>query len=362
MNEIEFNGEMYLDDRMFVLYVCKCTVDITDNVVTTTIYHDGAPENYVWCLVTLKNVPKYIAVKVDLFDSEDEAIAYLQNVEPTVPLISLQGRAPHEPLPYAQFVKWKERNKLKEYDYKKMYMPGGTNQQEIIIQPLAVKFPSISTETSFTCPNCQKASNLTMWKSINVTLNPELKKRLLNRSLLTFYCPFCAFRQAVSYPIMYHDHNARFMTWEAPNNEQGKWHADRLELYRFAKYLSGYCLRSVPTVDRLLEKIIIFDNKLDDRALELLKGFTWSIRLKDQGYQNDCFHISSINLDGEYPVIEMSVLAPSGDKYILAISGRGGYPRALEMLHGEFKVSVQEETNWRTIDHTYKEFAEKGKG
>lgn len=60
MNEIGFNGEIYNDDRMFVLYVCKCTVDIDDDVISTTIYHEDAPENHKWCVVTYRNVTRYI--------------------------------------------------------------------------------------------------------------------------------------------------------------------------------------------------------------------------------------------------------------------------------------------------------------
>ncbi len=132
MSNIEFNGESYHDDRMFVLYVCKCTVDINDDVMSTKIYHEEAPENHKWCLVTYRNAARYFATRVDHFDFENEAKTYMKKVEPTVPLISLGGRSPHAPLPYDQFVKWKEKNNFKEYDYRKMYLPGGTNHVETI--------------------------------------------------------------------------------------------------------------------------------------------------------------------------------------------------------------------------------------
>lgn len=132
MNEIEFNGEIYHDDRMFVLYLCKCTVDINEDIMITTIYHEEAPENHKWCIVTYKNIARYLATRVDHFNSENEAIAYIKQVEPQVPLISLGGRSPETPLPYDHFVIWKERNKFKEYDYGKLYLPDGTNRKEII--------------------------------------------------------------------------------------------------------------------------------------------------------------------------------------------------------------------------------------
>lgn len=134
MNKIDFNGEIYNDDRMFVLHVCKCTVDIDADVISTTIYHEDAPENHKWCIVTYRNVTRYMATRVDHFDSEREAVDYMKKVEPDVPLISFDGRSPHNPLPYDQFIKWKERNNFKEYEYKKMYAPDGTNPREIICQ------------------------------------------------------------------------------------------------------------------------------------------------------------------------------------------------------------------------------------
>lgn len=136
MNGTELNGESYNDDRMFILYLCKCTVQFNDNVKTTTIHHQLAPENHRWGVVTYRNVPSYPAVRVDCFDSEDEAIAYVRNIEPQVPLISLGSKQPSNPLPYDQFVSWKKGNNLKEYDYKNQYLYGGSNPKEVLVSKI----------------------------------------------------------------------------------------------------------------------------------------------------------------------------------------------------------------------------------
>jgi hypothetical protein len=79
MNGIQFNGEPYNDDRMFVLYICKCTVNtIEGDTVETTIYHENAPEAHKWCLVTYKNIAKYPAVRVDHFESLKAAEDYMK--------------------------------------------------------------------------------------------------------------------------------------------------------------------------------------------------------------------------------------------------------------------------------------------
>lgn len=96
----------------------------------TSIYHERAPEKHKWCLVTYRNVVRYIAVRVDHFDSAEAAQAYIKKIEPQVPLISLGGKPPNSPLPYNQFVNWKERNNFEEYDYRKMYPPGVDNPTE----------------------------------------------------------------------------------------------------------------------------------------------------------------------------------------------------------------------------------------
>jgi hypothetical protein len=130
---VEFNGETYHDDRIFVLHVCKCTVVAKDDdMLETTIYHEDAPDKHKWCLVTYRNVTRYPAIRVDHFDSFEAARDYMKKVEPTVPLISLCGRSPGTTLPYDKFIKWKAKNYFKEYDYKKMYLEGGSNPKEVM--------------------------------------------------------------------------------------------------------------------------------------------------------------------------------------------------------------------------------------
>ena len=134
MGDLHFQGEVYNDDRMFVLHVCRCTVTARDDgTMVTTIHHEVDPSDSRWCLVTYRNTASYPATRVDHFDSLEDARAYLERVEPTVPRVSLAGRPPVAPLPYDQFVAWKAANDLKDYDYRQMYIPGGENRCETII-------------------------------------------------------------------------------------------------------------------------------------------------------------------------------------------------------------------------------------
>lgn len=86
MPSISFRGDVYNDDGMFVLHVCKCAIsDGEADTTSTTIFHDSAPAHHKWCIVTYRNTANYPATRVDHFDSLDQARAYLEQVEPTVP-------------------------------------------------------------------------------------------------------------------------------------------------------------------------------------------------------------------------------------------------------------------------------------
>jgi hypothetical protein len=75
----------------------------------------------------------YSAARVDHFETFTAAEDYTKRIEPTVPLISLGGQSPRRSLPYDEFLKWKSENNFKEYDYRKMYLPGGAgNRKEVM--------------------------------------------------------------------------------------------------------------------------------------------------------------------------------------------------------------------------------------
>ncbi len=134
MQDLVLNGEQYRDDRMFVLYLSKCTrTEVGGGMFETTIYHDEAPANHIWCLVTYRNTRQYPIHRVNHFGSLREARAYMERVEPQTPLVSLGGRSPASPLPYEQFVEWKSRNRMQEFNPSEVYSPGLSNAREIVI-------------------------------------------------------------------------------------------------------------------------------------------------------------------------------------------------------------------------------------
>ena len=132
---ITFQGKQYFDDRLFVLYLCKGKVDPeSDGLIATTIYHEQAPEEHIWLVVTYKNYHRYPLYRIDHFYKKEDALSYIKLVEPETPLVSLGGSLPRPPLSYDDYLAWKKKNNLKDYDWESLYTAGGSNAQEIIYQ------------------------------------------------------------------------------------------------------------------------------------------------------------------------------------------------------------------------------------
>ena len=134
---IEFEGQKYFDDRLFVLYLCAGKVEIEEGeggVVWTKVYHENPPKDHLWCVATYKNCQRYPLYRVDSFYKEEDATAYIKQVEPETPLISLGGKTPENHLPYEQYLEWKRKNNLHDYDWKSLYSTDGANASESIGQ------------------------------------------------------------------------------------------------------------------------------------------------------------------------------------------------------------------------------------
>ena len=129
---IEFDGNLYNDDRMFVLYIAPCIFSEDSENITYQVYHEKPPPEHTWCIVTYRNTERYPASKVDTFNSKEEAEKYKANVEPSCPLVSLRGE-PKKFRSYEEYISWKEWQDFEEYDYKKVFTPGGSNPSETMI-------------------------------------------------------------------------------------------------------------------------------------------------------------------------------------------------------------------------------------
>lgn len=126
------------------------------------------------------------------------------------------------------------------------------------------------------CPECGNVSDITVWQSITVSDSADLKDDLLKGKLNIFQCPECHHRALMPMPLLYHDEEKSLMISFSPCSDEKKQELFS-EIKKTSKEsgeldnLEGYNLRFVYDYNSLLEKILVFENGLSDKAIEVLK-------------------------------------------------------------------------------------------
>ncbi len=135
---------------------------------------------------------------------------------------------------------------------------------------------SINIKEQIKCPSCGQLSEMTVWESITAADSPDLKAELLSGKLNIFRCASCGAAALVPNPVLYTDSEKRLMITFVPSADMEK-HTNLLAVRSASKDsgelggISEYNLRFVSTYNEFLEKILIFDNGLQDKVIEVLK-------------------------------------------------------------------------------------------
>lgn len=129
----------------------------------------------------------------------------------------------------------------------------------------------------FDCPNCGKSIMFKIKPEIEIPYDEVYKRKILNDKLFTIYCRHCNFAMPLGYDCVYNDMEQHYMIWVYPG--MTKEHIANIENYnqrlktdralRLAR--NDYRMRVVRTDNQLKEKIIMFDENIDDRVVEIMK-------------------------------------------------------------------------------------------
>lgn len=136
---------------------------------------------------------------------------------------------------------------------------------------------SLNSKQNVRCPQCGQMTEVTVWNMITVKDSADLKRDLLSGRVNMFQCPSCSHTALMPTPMLYQDDEKRLLISFSPCSEPllkaqlydniCKSSKDSGELEKF----EGYNLRFVTDYNELLEKILIFDNGLNDKTIEVLK-------------------------------------------------------------------------------------------
>jgi hypothetical protein len=85
-----WQGRDFLDDRVFILDLRPA----------------AKAGRSVWAIVACRNVRGSPPRRVDEFETQEDALAYLRQVEPSTPRISLGGQSPSPQPTYDEYLAW----------------------------------------------------------------------------------------------------------------------------------------------------------------------------------------------------------------------------------------------------------------
>ena len=128
------------------------------------------------------------------------------------------------------------------------------------------------SEALGTCSCCARQSQVSIYRSINVASEPELKEKVSDGSLFTWECPHCGTTNLMRYETLYHDpdHKLMILLADAGTPLGGSVQ----DMFAQDEALKAYTARLVTSPGDLIEKIKIYDAGLDDIVVELCKYVT----------------------------------------------------------------------------------------
>ena len=89
---------------------------------------------------------------------------------------------------------------------------------------------SLNSTQKIYCPKCSNCQEFEIWESVNVTLDPKLKEKVLNRNLMTFECDKCGYKAEGVYPLLYHDMDKKLIIYLVPKDEYNEERFERMDL------------------------------------------------------------------------------------------------------------------------------------
>ena len=127
------------------------------------------------------------------------------------------------------------------------------------------------------CQDCGAEGEYKIYDSINIDEESRydrfFKRKIIDNSLFLYTCPRCASKCYIEYPFLYNDVKNNFMVWSLPDNAT-QTEIDNVRRVDMRTY-NGTLRIAIGKYD-FIDKLNVFENKLDDIAIESIKTFTFS--------------------------------------------------------------------------------------
>lgn len=130
-------------------------------------------------------------------------------------------------------------------------------------------------EMKWICPRCGQVQKTEVYTAVSIEEEPQLKQKILDASLFEMNCSSCGQKEYHTGPLVYVDEGKKMMLAMSDSSQ--------FDLIKENYQTFGYTVRQVPEIVNLNEKIIIAEENLDDRIVELMKAAN-TVMLKGEDY------------------------------------------------------------------------------
>lgn len=150
--------------------------------------------------------------------------------------------------------------------------------------------------TTITCPGCGKDSEFMIWDSINTMLDPDMKEKVRTGEAFLWACPHCGVKSFIDYPTLYHQQEDNYMVQVCSEEDAEKYVEEFTRMKETFPMGDSLIFRVVTSRYQLREKLVLKDNGLADKAIEIMKIFSLKA-IRESNPELDEIGIEEIMID-----------------------------------------------------------------
>jgi hypothetical protein len=215
---------------------------------------------------------------------------------------------------------------------------------------------SLTKRIDVVCPSCGSPQKFKLWESLNVEIDPAEKENLLSGEICTLRCESCGEESPIEHDLLYHDPEKKLLIQlRYEESEEDSTLPPAIESLS-AVIAQGYRLRVVKTFKDLVEKVLIFDDRLDDRVLEVLKSQSWrqvlDLMPESEPPSDEIYYQELISTSDGGKELIFAVITQE-DIYPVCVPHKAGYLHTLALIMNALAARPDEKSKWLVVDRAY---------
>ena len=203
------------------------------------------------------------------------------------------------------------------------------------------------------CSECNKEYETSLNTSVNSKVNPELRIQIIKGIFFQKECVFCKHKNEVSYEVLYHDMESRFLVWLVKPDRRNYIYMQEYSLQLGLHAFNGYRFYIARSPLHWVERILTAEHNINPKILELYK-----FGLKEQlGFplvtENDFLYFEGIskNIFGK-TCYDWKIIYDNGDIKKLSRKVNKNKLNAYEKLLSSV-TKPNKGSKWELIDWQY---------